>query len=84
MSDLDAYKAVGDALYQAKQLPGQTPTKTAPMAKPKKTAKNVAEVKKQKKAVSPTKSRKTAPTPAYNPLAMSDEEFSKITDKQLI
>ena len=83
MSDFDAYKAIGDALHAKGQLPGQTADKPAPRVTTKKVTKNKAEVKKRKKAISPNTTRKSTDAPAYNPLAMSDEEFLKISDKHL-
>jgi len=84
MSDLEAYKQVGDAMSNKQLLPGQTPHKATPTKTPsKKTAESIAAKKKSKKAAGPVKTGKAAEPVILNPLAMSDEEISKITDKQL-
>ena len=82
MSDLEAYKAIGDQLHSQNQLPGQKPPDTK--STPKTTIKRKPSVsekdrKKKKKGVSRTKTvTKTTTTPAdFNPLALSDEEFEK-------
>ena len=83
-SDLEAYKAVGDILSNNHQLPGQVAPKVTPSQKTKKktTSANEKSRKKQKQGVSPTKSTKTTRTlkADYNPLALSDEEFAKLSD----
>ncbi len=85
-SDLAAYKAVGDIMHSNYQLPGQIAPKAAPSKIKPKTTSGVSDVKrkKMKKAASSTKSVKsnTAKLKDMNPLAMSDEDFAKISEAQ--
>lgn len=83
ISDLEAYRQVGDAL-QARggfahlgRQEQKTPTAPVVVApKPKKV--DDAKVREQRRAASTTKPAAPTVTPAeFNPLAMSDEEFSK-------
>lgn len=84
LNDLEAYDAVGKHLnaqgrfnhLQSKQLPAQQP---APVVVAPKAQKPVdPAVAAAKAAAAPSKSRPTGGTkPAFNPLAMSDEEFEK-------
>ena len=85
MTDLDAYKHVGDILHEQGKLPGQksVPNKSVPQKTTKKKTTSPDKVKKQKEAVSPTKSRKTTSKSEFNPLSMSDEEFEKVMNKGL-
>ncbi len=84
-SDLAAYKAVGEMLHSQNLLPGQVPPKKTPKNNGKPTS-NVskAEQKKRKKAVSTTKAskNKSSGKADFNPLALSDEEFTKISETQ--
>lgn len=71
MSDLDAYKAVGDAI-QARGGFG----KPMPASKQQ----QEAQVKDRKRAATPTKAgAPKAPTPEFNPLSLSDAEFEKFS-----
>lgn len=82
LSDIEAYRQVGDAiqarkgfdhLFQGQQSPPPAPDKT-PKPKTADTAR-----KDQRRAVSsPKPSAPAKPTEEFNPLAMSDEEFSKV------
>jgi len=88
MSDIDAYKHVGDILQEQGQLttPSQetitAPTDTTNVAPAKDNAANIAALKKRKQAVSPTKNTSTPAQKDYNPLSMSDEDFLKIENKK--
>lgn len=86
LSDIEAYRKIGDAIQarggfdhlgrQVKTAPAAKPI--TPPSKPKSEA-VVQKVKDRKRAASTTAA--SAPKPAataYNPLAMSDEEFSKL------
>lgn len=84
ISDLEAYRQVGDAL-QARggfahlgRQEQKTPTEPVVVTpKPKKV--DDSKVREQRRAASTTKPAAPTVTPAeFNPLAMSDEEFSKV------
>jgi hypothetical protein len=79
MSDIDAYKAVGDALYAPRQAANNINTSTS-----KATNKEDPRLKDRKKAASTTKSVAGNVKPDFNPLAMSDEEFEKIASSKFI
>ena len=86
-SDLEAYKQVGDILYNNKQLPTQQLSQKPPKKTPSKKQNAAKEKirKARKKAVKLTKTSKsttTKPLGKINPLAMSDEEFNKIADQE--
>lgn len=85
ISDLEAYRQVGDAIQarggfahlgRQEQKTPNAPVVVAP--KPKKA--EDPKVREQRRAASTTKPAAPAVTPAeFNPLSMSDEEFSKAT-----
>ncbi len=85
MSDLDAYKYVGDLLDQQGRFNSEQSSQAAntniqqPTVQ-KKPATDAA-LKKRKQAVSPTKSKPAPTQKSYNPLAMSDEEFLEFDKK---
>lgn len=90
LSDLDAYKHVGDALDAkgafanlqggAKEEAKQ-PVKRK-VAKPKATVED-RKVKDKRRAASPTRSSaESNGQPDYNPLALSDDEFEKLIDSR--
>lgn len=77
LSDFDAYKAVGDAMYK------QQPETKAPVVVERSTVATKqstnSEVVNRKKAVAPLKtSNKASVNGDFNPLAMSDAEFEKM------
>lgn len=79
VSDLEAYKVIGDKLYsQPSAQPEQQEGKVVQRTKPK--AKDDSKLKSRKKVASPVKatpsSKKTDDD--FNPLSLSDEEFEKI------
>lgn len=86
LSDLEAYRQVGDAiekrrgfdhLFSAKQEQNQTPAKTVVTPKPK--AKTDQVVKSKKRAASSTKSTQgKSDKDVVNPLAMSDEDYLNV------
>lgn len=86
VSDLEAYRNVGDMLQSSGAFNGQRPTTTTPTVKtaavrPATKAAPSEEAKKKMQAASSTRSAPSAPTgfPAdFNPLAMSDEELMKM------
>ena len=87
VTDLEAYKQVGDVLQrQGKLGPIPTnsgvPTKVEPI-KPKTKPETDAKKQAQKKAASPTTPGKTATATSFNPLAMSDEEIEKFDERNL-
>lgn len=80
MSDIDGYKYVGDAMYEAGEFDvadqvDQTPSDDEP-------AKTVdPDVKKRKKAASstkPTVTKRKSSKADFDPLGMSDEDFEKM------
>lgn len=83
LNDIAAYKAVGDQIHERKGFRTQsaTGTSTAPspvIVTPKQKVDDI-ELKNKKRAVSSTKpASSSAPAKDFNPLAMSDEEFSKM------
>jgi len=88
MSDIEAYRKVGDAI-QAKGGfnhlgSSQAKTPTAPVVvtpKPKKV--NDAVLNEKRRAASSTKPVVSSPLAKdFNPLALSDEEFSKLSDSR--
>ena len=79
LSDLEAYKQVGDAIHARGGFNNQQ------QAKPKvsKAKQDPKLLKDRKKAASPTKSVNTVKKePEYNPLSMSDEEFEKMINSK--
>ena len=79
MSDLEAYIQTGKQL-QANSTPAKVGEATV-IEPSKDTAKQALKLKSQKKAVSkPKKKTTTKVKKDFNPLAMSDEEFSKMAD----
>lgn len=88
VSDLEAYKAMGDQLWNQGILgTPTTQTVTIPakveLVKPKTAPVTDAKRQAQKKAASPTVTGKSAATPNFNPLSMSDEEIAKFDERQL-
>lgn len=90
ISDLEAYRQVGDAL-QARggfahlgRQEQKTPTEPVVVSsKPKKV--DDSKVREQRRAASTTKPAAPTVTPAdFNPLAMSDEDFSKAATPKFI
>lgn len=83
MSDYDAYISVGDDLYeQHKQQQAIANTVSKRVVKPATKTNNVdpQTVKQQKQAAAPTRAKVTTNASSeLNPLALSDEEFEKIT-----
>lgn len=89
LSDLEAYKQVGDAIQARGGFKGQTPKdpdtpateEAPPKAKPKL---EDPKLKSRKKAASAAKGVKTGGKKQadFNPLALSDEEFEKISASQ--
>jgi len=87
MSDIQAYKHVGDALdaegafNPPPKSTGETKTETKKPAKVVDAKRNA-----KRKAAGPTKqsvSPKKAPLDGINPLALSDEEFEKMAAQNL-
>ena len=82
LSDIDAYKAVGDALYAPK--PNSQGGNTINTSTSKATNKEDPRLVEKRKAASTTKSVASNVKPDFNPLAMSDEEFEKIASSKFI
>ena len=84
LSDLDAYKKIGDTLQAqgAFNAPGNTEEPITPSNKPADDPK----LKEKKRAASPTKrpASKSKAKEDFNPLALSDAEFEKLTAGQLL
>lgn len=91
MSDIDAYRQVGDAinarggfndLVQAKAQSQQKPDPQPVIVEPKPKQAEDDKLKDKRRAASPTKPAAPSTIPAdFSPLAMSDEEFSKLIPK---
>ena len=91
LSDIEAYRKIGDAIHarggfnslgrQGNAAPAAKAM--TPPSKPK--PESVEKVKEKKRAASPTvMSTPKAPPKEFNPLAMSDEEFSKLIKPQYV
>lgn len=80
MSDLDAYKHVGDAMHEAGEFDSAEQEQQIPTSQ--KLAKTVdPKVKARKKAASstkPTVTKKKKAASDFDPLSMSDEDFEKM------
>ena len=94
LSDIEAYRQVGDSLHTkgafnhlnqgSSQNQGQQQAKNV-VVTPKSNKANEDKLKDKRRAASSTKP--AAPTTAskdFNPLALSDEEFSKLVNKQFL
>lgn len=84
LSDIDAYKAVGDALYAPRANAPQQTGNNINTTTSKATNKDDPRLKDRKKAASTTKSVASNVKPDFNPLAMSDDEFEKIASSKFI
>jgi hypothetical protein len=94
MSDIEAYRQVGDALHARGEFNALAKGSSQPAAKPpvekvivqpKPKQEDDDKLKDKKRAASSTKSAgSSAIPPDFNPLAMSDEEFSKHVNKQFL
>jgi len=86
MSDIDAYKTVGDALHKAGKLGkpavNMQATKASTQTKPSSTP-DPKLVEKRKAAALTKGTTVSSKANAYNPLSMSDEEFEKIQPKYI-
>ena len=80
LSDLDAYKQIGDAIQARGGFNTEPPAPELKLTPTKKVTDD-PKLKDKKRAASPTKSGKSnvAPKDDYNPLALSDEDFEKAT-----
>mgnify|MGYP001555413170 CR=1 FL=1 len=85
LSDIEAYKQVGDALNAQGAFNGQ-PSSTEPQPSVKATNNKVdPNVASKKKAASATRSKPTVKKQNdFNPLSMSDEEFEKQFNSKFI
>ena len=82
LSDIDAYKAVGDALYAPKVNSPVVNTIKTPASKA--TNREDPRLVEKRKAASTTKSVASNVKPDFNPLSMSDAEFEKIASSRFI
>ena len=87
LSDLEAYRKVGDAIQSVNGFTGQTaPEPLQQVEKPTNTNKKPKDdpkLKNRKRAASSTKSTPNKKVdPNFNPLSMSDEEFEKSISSQ--
>ena len=90
LSDIEAYRQVGDAIQarggftQVGQSRQQSPQKPVVLP-PKPKAEEDAKLKDKRRAASSTKPAASAAIPSdFNPLALSDEEFSKLVNKKFL
>ena len=82
LNDIDAYKAVGDALFAPKvELPKSNNINTSTS---KATNQEDPRLVEKRKAASATKSVAGNVKPEFNPLSMSDDEFEKIASSKFI
>lgn len=78
LSDLEAYKQVGDAIQARGGFNAPTKPEPKQSGKPRD-----PKLSARKRAASPTKGSPAKPTSSdFNPLAMSDEEFEKMSGRQ--
>jgi len=85
LSDIDAYKAVGDALYAPRDSrPMNTLSNNINTSTSKATNKSDPRLDEKRKAASTTKSVASSTKSDFNPLSMSDEEFEKIASSKFI
>lgn len=91
LSDIEAYRKIGDAInarggFNSLGRQGNTAPAAKPMMPPSKPKpESVEKVKEKKRAASPTAvSTPKASPKEFNPLAMSDEEFSKLVKPQYL
>jgi hypothetical protein len=89
VSDIDAYKTVGDRMAEEGKFadmapkPTQTPEKPAARRAPAK--REDPDIKQKKRAASSTRTKPASKQPSdFNPLGMSDEEFEKQFDSNLM
>lgn len=82
LNDIDAYKAVGDALYAPK--PNSRGGNTINTSTSKATNREDPRLVEKRKAASTTKSVASNVKQTFNPLAMSDAEFEKIASSKYI
>ena len=88
MSDIEAYRQVGDAIQARGGFAQSTqqPTTTAPViVQPKPKQVDDERLKEKKRAASSTKPAASASAPSdFNPLGLSDDEFAKLVDKKFL
>jgi hypothetical protein len=94
MSDIEAYRQVGDALHargefnanaQGSSQPAAQPAAEKVVVQPKPKQEDDGKLKDKKRAASSTKPAVSNSAQVdFNPLAMSDEEFSKHVNKQFL
>ena len=94
VSDIEAYRQVGDALHArgdfnalaqgSSQPKAQVPAEKV-IVQPKPKQVDDGALKDKKRAASSTKpAASSAANPDFNPLALSDDEFSKLVNKQFL
>lgn len=85
LSDIEAYKQMGDQLDADGKLKAEKPARaTAPKTVAPKRKANDPKLKSKKRAASSTKAKPTAKEPDFNPLSMSDAEFEKQFNESLL
>lgn len=90
LSDIEAYRQVGDAIqarggfnHLAKPSQGQAPNTQTRVVPPKPKKVDDEKLNEKRRAASSTKPAVPTTTPKdFNPLALSDEEFSKLADSR--
>lgn len=87
LSDIDAYRQVGDAIqarggFDHLGRQGQQAAPQPVVVQPKPKVAQDDKIKEKKRAASPSKPVAASQTPTdFNPLSLSDEEFSKVANK---
>lgn len=88
LTDLEAYRAAGDMLYNEgafnKPNGSQPAPAKAPIKAPAKPKADDSKRAARKRSASPTKAAPAPTEPDFNPLAMSDEEIEKMVQNQYI
>lgn len=90
MSDLEAYKQMGDSLNAQGAFDDLAPRQQSSqpvrqvVAQQRQAKTSDPHVNSKKRAASSTKAKPSAPKPDFNPLAMSDEEFERAVNENLL
>lgn len=77
LSDIEAYRQVGDRLFSQGNFNQDTPPTAESPEPTKQTSPRAKQTAKRKRAAASPRSAAASQNPSFNPLAMSDEEFEK-------
>ncbi len=78
LSDIEAYRQVGDRLFNQGNFNQETPpTQESPEPTPQPSPKAKQVARRKRAAATPRSASSASQNPTFNPLAMSDEDFEK-------